>query len=120
MTTEPDFLKEFDEFLENIDKPPPAKPRLEHLKEKLASADLPKQREVLAQSQELFHEEERRQLSPLERRKRFGRVIPLSAQELRQIDYRDAVDASIYRQRAEKAHEEWLRAQLNEFNMGLW
>ena len=109
-------LQEYRDFLASVTgEPPKPKPKLDQLKEKLATADLPKQREVLAQSQECFHDEERRQLSPLERRKRFGRVIPLSAEELRQINFRDAVDAARAATQARLRQEREHLAQLNEF-----
>jgi hypothetical protein len=37
---EPDFLKEFDEFLENIDKPKPAEPKLKLVSEAPVQVDL--------------------------------------------------------------------------------
>lgn len=126
MTKEPDFLKEFDEYLENIDKVPPPKPRVEHLKDKLAAPpDVVRANEALAQTQARHHEQERRQLAPnatlLRNFKLYGRARgPLPPDEQRRQNLQFALDAAIERQRLEQEHERWLRAQANEFNMGLY
>src|SRR5262245_57991879 len=123
---EPDFLKEFDEFLENIDKPVPPKPRIEHLKDKISKPpELDRSREVLAQTQSRFHQEELRQLGKpneklLRNKRLFGSARPPSAEArqalTRQLALDYAMEATRARQRAEAEHE----ARLNEFKMGLY
>jgi hypothetical protein len=87
-------LDELNELLASVaPKPKPlAKPKVEYLRDKLASPpDLDRSREVLAQSQVQFHEEELRRLKPNEkllRNKRlFGRTSgPLPPDEQRLLN----------------------------------
>src|SRR5262245_34417670 len=120
-------LDELNELLaEMAPKPRPLpKPKVEALKEKIASPpDLERSREVLAQSQSRFHQEERRQLRPNERllrnKRLFGGARPPSQEEQlalhRQLDLDYAIEATRARQRQEKEHLD----QLNEFKMGLY
>jgi hypothetical protein len=125
MSQEPDYLREFDEFLENIDKPKPPKPKLEVLTEKIAAPpDLVRSREVLAQTQTLFHQEEQRQLRPNERllrnKRLYGRARPPSQEEQQQLRRQLLLDHAIEATRARQRQEQDHLDQLNEFRMGLY
>src|SRR5262249_41026348 len=93
--------------------------------------ELDRSREVLAQTQSRFHEEELRQLGGnvrsglpneniLRNKRLFGSARPPTAEAklrlARQLALDYAMEATRARQRAEAEHE----ARLNEFKMGLW
>jgi|SRR5262245_57908173 len=102
------------------------KPKLAKLEEKFASPpDLDRAREIQAQTQAQFHEEEVRQIKAKEpvwlRNKRlYGSTRPPSQEEINQLRRQtrldQAIEAARERRRAEEAH---LRS-LDEFKMGLW
>src|SRR5438093_12976754 len=74
------------------------KPKLAKLTEKIATPpDLDRSREVLSQSQQRFHEEERRQLEPVWRRNRrlYGSSRPPSEEQLRLLERQTRLDRAI-------------------------
>jgi len=62
MSNEPDFLKEFDEFLENIDKPKPAEPKLKLVSDTPVKLDVETARQINRDREARLLEEERRSL----------------------------------------------------------
>jgi hypothetical protein len=62
MTNDPDFIKEFEEFLENIDKPKPPEPRLKLVSEAPVRIDLEAKRQRNREREQDTLAEERRQI----------------------------------------------------------
>jgi hypothetical protein len=96
-----------------------SKPRVEHLKAKLASVDLEKQRKVLRQAEAKLAEEEDRQISAAEHNQRVlhamrQRQAP-SIQDLRQFAIDHWMEAKLFAEAQERRH----RAALDEY-LELW
>src|SRR6266571_4966188 len=90
MINEPDFLKEFDEFLENIDKPKPAAPKLKLVSEAPVKLDVETARRINRDREQRLLEEERRSLEEDYQRsvefcKRKGIVPPPHPVEARRV-----------------------------------